>query len=419
MQAENQFFRLVLDNSPNLIFVKDADSVFLYMNPAGLSLFPPDQRDKVVGFTMTEAFSAQEADLFLKEDLHAFAAGRSEIIEELMTYDGLRRVLHTRKIAFRNADGELRLLGISNDITKLSERERQLTESNAHLADFSSLVAHDLRSPLSTYVSTLETIRADPGTVLSPASDRKIEKIIDSAINLSKAMHSLLKAAKGRRTTREDGRSLCDLNLLLSQIRFNLGKQLDETGMGLYAGRLPGLNVDAELFRQLFQNLVENAIKYRRKDRLSKVTFRYDRTASSHRLVVEDNGVGVSSKNALTIFRMFDQGERHGSDGVGIGLALCKRIVSLHGGRMRVDENYAHGCRFLIDLPLDLSHDTSMPAGLSDRIQSLGRSETVVPVHEVADWDGGPPVQRVGDRAGRPRPDQVPKMTPLVRTMLP
>ena len=385
LQAEDQFFRLVLDNSPNLIFVKDAHSVFLYMNPAGFSLFPPDRRNKVIGFTMTEAFSEQEADLFLEEDRRTFAAGRSEIIEEIMTYDGLRRVLHTSKIAFRNADGEPRLLGISNDITELSERERQLMESNKHLADFSSLVAHDLRSPLSTYVSTLETIRADPGSVLSPASDRKIEKIIDSAINLSKAMHSLLKAAKGRRTAREDGRSLCDLNLLLSQIRFNLGKQLDEAGMGLYAGRLPGLHVDAELFRQLFQNLVENAIKYRRKDCLSKVTFRYDRTTVSHRLVVEDNGVGVSSKNALTIFRMFDQGERHGADGVGIGLALCKRIVSLHGGQMRVDEDYADGCRFLIELPLDLSRDTSMPAGLSERIQPFGRSETVVPVHEVAD----------------------------------
>lgn len=353
MNYNDPLVHLILDSIPHLLFVKDENSVFLYANPALLGIYPPERRTRVIGYTTAEQFSPEEAETFLEEDRKALLYGESSLVEEITTYDGARRVFNTRKIAFAAGDGRKCLLGISTDITELASREEELVEANQSLQNFSAFAAHDFRAPLASYVTSLECICSDRSSVLSEGSRKKIDSIIDSASSLSRGLGSLLRTSKAARLGTAIERAPCDINLVLSKLRFDLSHALQSTRFRIYASRFPMLMVDEALIRQLFQNLIENSIKYRNRSCLSRVKFLYLQRTDFHRIVVEDNGIGISPAHAGRVFTLYDQGDRKGFDGAGMGLALCKRIVSLHGGTIMVDRDFGTGCRFVIDLPFD------------------------------------------------------------------
>ena len=344
-------FRLIMDNTPNLVFVKDERSVFRYANKALLEIFSPERRNKVVGYTTIEDFPDKEVALFIEEDKRALRVGQSEMIETITTYDGKKRVFHTRKLAFTHPNGEPCLLGICDDITDLAAREQTLVEMNEQLREFSALAAHDFRSPLSSYTSALHLIKRDEQTCLSPSADKYVDFMIDGMMNMSNSLNSILQSARATRKSQLSNAGKCDLNQMLTQIKFDLTLMLSQTQGSVNSDWLPMINADEPLFRQLFQNLIENSLKYRRPDQAPRILIRHETAADGIKLVFEDNGIGVESKNVSRIFDIFDQGEKVGFGGVGLGLSLCKRIVQAHGGTIQVDPDFTEGCRIVIELP--------------------------------------------------------------------
>ena len=341
-------FSLIMEHDPNLIFVKDENSIILYANKSFLEMYSPEKRDTIVGTTTIEEFSAEEASLWLSEDRRALSLGLTEIIENITDYKGLNRFFLTRKIAYTSEEGKPRLLGICTDITELADREKHLSEAYKRLENYSSFAAHDLRSPLVTFVSILELVRLDKANVLSPQSSAYINMMLNSVHGLAKQVTATLTAAKAINAD-EIYYQNTDLNILLEDVKFNISEYLRNNDATLHTVRLPHLKVEPQLFRQLLQNLIENAIRHR-SGKPPMVFIRYKETVAEHIIFVEDNGRGIAVDDRQKVFDAFAQGSDV-KNGTGIGLALCRRVIELHQGSISVDPTFQDGCCIVLKFP--------------------------------------------------------------------
>ncbi len=341
-------FQMIMDNDPNMVFIKDKNSIVLYGNQVFFNTHAPEQRDKLIGFTGIENFPADEAELFLAEDQRAIERGFTEIVEEITDYTGKTHIYLTRKIGFEGPQGEPLLLGIATDITELSEREKNLVQANEQLKKYTALAAHDLRSPLASIVSALECILHDQKSTLSANAKKMLGLAIISAAGLTNSVSSLLSVSRAENVGELEFKPY-NLNLLIEEVRFNLSELINRTVAAIYSSRLPTIPIHADLFRQMFQNLIENSIKYRTEEP-PQIIIRYEATPEHHCFIFEDNGRGISEEKAKSLFNMFTRGDST-VEGTGIGLALCQRIARLHGGEIAFDTNYDKGCRVKVTVP--------------------------------------------------------------------
>ncbi|MWV28339.1 sensor histidine kinase [Aurantiacibacter rhizosphaerae] len=333
----------IVDSGPNLIFVKDEESRILYANQAFLAIYPPDERDAVVGSTTIESFTKEEADLFLSEDRRAFSEGESEIVEEISDWKAQRITLLSRKKVFHTKSGERRLVCISTNITALAARERRLVRLNAKLKVYSHSIAHDLRNPIATMISGLSLIRRDKGTVLSERSEKIMDAMKESATGLSGYIGSMLTAA-AEETSASDFQPY-DLNILLEEVRFNLTVAIEQAGLRLNVTRLPVARVEPNLLRQLFQNLIENSIKHAGVES-PVVTIHHKEEGGEHVFYVGDNGKGIPEEKKALVFSQFFKGGSQ--DGLGLGLTICQRIANLHDGFIEIHDREENGCCMVV-----------------------------------------------------------------------
>lgn len=340
---DEDFFHLVMDHNPNWVFVKNERSEYLYANKALLNVLPPHKRHNLIGKTFVEDFTPEQAEVYLAEDQKAFALGSTEIIEEITDYTGKTTTLLTRKSCFTGKNGQRLMLGICTDITQHAQRQRDLVQANEKLQNFAAVAAHDLRSPLCTYVSLIELIKMDTGNFLSEKSKNYLDMMHQSATHLTDHIVGLLSASKAVHGNKVN-RTPVDLNILLEQVKFNLDAMINTTGAKILSNHLPTLNVDENLFRHMLLNLIENSIKYR-SDRKPIIIIKHDFSTMGHTFTIEDNGIGIDPAQENKVFQLYEQGDGSTQSGVGLGLSLCRRTAQLHNGKMWIDHTYTRGCR--------------------------------------------------------------------------
>ena len=342
----DELLAFVLDNGPNLVFIKDEDSKLVYANAAFLGLYAPDQRADVIGSTTVESFEPEEAELFLSEDRRALREGFSEIVEEITDWKAERHTFLTRKMVFHTADGAKRLVCIATDISELAARERRVVRLNAQLKLYSHSIAHDLKNPVASFVSGLNILERDKATQLSDRGEMVISALRDSANGMAGMITSTLRAASS------EGEDLnfqkYDLNLLLEEVRFNLSTAMEDANLSLHITRLPEATVEANLFRQLFQNLIENSIRHAGAKR-PIVTIHHQEKDGEHLFFVGDNGRGIPQELRSQIFNQFFKGDDAGK--LGLGLTICQRIANLHDGYIEVHDKVEEGCCMLVRIP--------------------------------------------------------------------
>ena len=340
------FFEFILENEPNLVFVKDEDSRLVFANRAFREVYAPDDRDSLLGTTTVEKFDPREAELFLEEDRRAMRRGRSEIVETIHDWKGERRTLLSRKFVYELPDGRRRLVAISTDITDLADREERVVRLNAQMKSYASTIAHDLRNPIASIIGGLNVIERD-NPEMSERSRAVLEAVRNSATGLSEYIVSMLSAATQEAAALD--RRACDLNLLLEEVRFNLSDAIGLADMDLHIARMPVIEGNPAMLRQLFQNLIENAIRHADPvDRL-RVTIHHGENGGDHLFIVSDNGSGIAPDKLDRVFQQFFK--RGSSEGLGLGLTICQRIAHLHEGYLEVDRSEATGCRIVLRLP--------------------------------------------------------------------
>jgi signal transduction histidine kinase len=145
-----------------------------------------------------------------------------------------------------------------------------------------------------------------------------------------------------------------DCNAVLARVTATLAPVIDDAEGLLVVGPLPSIEVDAVLLAQVFQNLVSNAVKFRHPDATPVVHIRAEASESGWQFRVTDNGIGIDPRHRERVFGMFKRlNPRAGYPGTGVGLAVCKKIVELHGGRIWIESAPEGGTSFCFFLPAE------------------------------------------------------------------
>lgn len=250
------------------------------------------------------------------------------------------------------------LIAQIQDISELraaaEARERhaaELERSNAELERFAQVAAHDLRTPLRTISGFTELLLDGHGDELPPEGRHFLQMILESAEGSSRLLENLLSYARagGGRFDREH----VDVQRTVQSVLTALRSQIEARGATVVVGSLPPVWANSVQLAQVFQNLVDNAIKYTQPERRPSIEISGREEGGELRYSVRDNGIGVTAEEAEPLFAMFSRGASGaGYEGAGIGLAICARIIAGHDGRLWVDPAPDGGSIFRFTLPI-------------------------------------------------------------------
>lgn len=237
---------------------------------------------------------------------------------------------------------------------RVRERTAELERSNADLQQFAYAASHDLQAPLRTVASYLGLLERKVGPTLDAEGREYMDFALDGARRMNRLIKDLLDYA--RVDTRRAAPAPVDLGAALAGVQGDLRQVIAEAGATVTADALPTVVGDGAQLGRLLQNLVGNALKYRSPDRPPQVHVGAARDGGFWVVSVRDNGIGIDPDHFDRIFLIFQR--LHGPrayEGTGIGLAICKRIVENHGGRIWVDSTPGEGSTFHFTLPVAMA----------------------------------------------------------------
>lgn len=233
------------------------------------------------------------------------------------------------------------------------ERRRmsvELENKNAELERFSYTVSHDLKSPLVTIEGFVELVRRDISDQKWERIDKDLDKIHDAANAMKNLVDDLLELSRAGQTIGE--RSECRLDDIARQAATALTAKIEARGIKLEIENMPSVHADASRLREVFQNLIENAIKYMGEQPAPRVRIGAIQNDAMLDCFVTDNGIGIESSSQDKIFGLFHRVNSE-TDGTGVGLAVVKRIVEVHGGKVWVEsEGAGKGSSLWFSLPM-------------------------------------------------------------------
>ncbi len=287
----------------------------------------------------------------------------NEMLEQIQRRDF--ELVHSKELLETKVAGRTRELCAANsrlkeEITQrlqieesLQSMNDKLAQSNRQLEEFTYVASHDLREPTRKITAFGQLLEDSLKDKLSDDDRENLDFMIDGADRMQQMIEALLEYS--RVTTNTVTFKRVDLNEITEQLRsLELSMMLEETGCDLAVPEmLPAVKGDQVQVRQLLQNLVSNAMKYQKKGTTPCVTVRaVEQSDGMVRVEVEDNGIGIKREQRENVFVMFRRlHARDEYEGTGIGLAVCKRIVERHAGRIGVESVYGEGSTFWFTVP--------------------------------------------------------------------
>jgi signal transduction histidine kinase len=265
-------------------------------------------------------------------------AGPREIVEVAAEMEAMRERIVQELATVRHAQLEL------------AEQAADLSRSNAELEQFAYVASHDLQEPLRKVASFCQALQLRYQGQLDERADQYIEFAVDGAKRMQMLINALLALSRvGRGGSQRTRVELADV---LAAAQASLAGEIEASGANVLAEALPAVIGEQTLLISLFQNLIGNAIKFR-SERPPVVRVGCERVSDVWQLSFTDNGIGIEVEYAERIFQIFQRLHgRDAYDGTGIGLALCRKIVEYHGGRIWLDPEHADGTRFVFTLPI-------------------------------------------------------------------
>lgn len=236
---------------------------------------------------------------------------------------------------------------------KLVATQEGLKNSNRELEQYAYVVSHDLKQPIKTINGFANLLKRDliKKEALDEENTQFLELIINSSNNMHQLVTDLLAYAKLTSEKEVPFRKL-PLDDVLNSVLTNLQNQIDTNEVNIERSTLPTLDIVPVKMNQVFQNIISNAIKFKKKAEPLTIKIQSKEKATHCELTIEDNGIGIDKKNQEKIFAPFKK--LHPAKeyaGSGIGLATCKRIIELHNGEIWVESEKNKGTKFIFTLP--------------------------------------------------------------------
>ena len=272
------------------------------------------------------------------------------------TNDRLSEEIAERKRYESEREELLGLLERSNET--LRDVNGQLQQSNSDLQAFAVVTSHDLKEPLRKVQVLTDGLRRSLESTSHDGAGEYIDLIVEGTRRMGGLIDSILSVS--RVATHGAAFAEADLGDVLREAVEDIKVRLEETGGRVETGELPTIQCDRTQVRRLFQNLLENSLKYRRDDAPPRIVVVGEAVGDEGMVEItfEDNGIGIARDVQGRIFGLFQQGHSNGAaHGLGVGLAVCRKIVERHGGTIGVESTVGEGTLFRIRLPL--THDAS------------------------------------------------------------
>jgi PAS domain S-box-containing protein len=340
----------VLEQMSHGVIVLYAGNEIVYLNSVAERLIG-SKADEVVGGRLDEHWKEWQGGCEATGDY-------SEMIKEITIKKGVEERTYELRMS-PLLDWRRRFVGqvvLTKDITDrirseqdLKKYAHQLEESNKELERFAYIASHDLREPLRTISSYTQLLARRYKGRLDSDADDFIAFTVDGANRMQQLIDDLLEYS--RVGTRAKPFVQADTRELLRRVLETLQVSIDESQAKISYNGMPKLMADSTQLCQLFQNLIGNAIKFR-SDRPLEIQIHSELEGDKWHFVFSDNGIGIQEKYFDKIFQVFQRlHNREEYPGTGIGLAICKRIVDRHGGRIWVESEAGVGSSFHFTLP--------------------------------------------------------------------
>lgn len=307
------------------------------------------------------------------DDLPLVLASRQRVLDDpsksnwadeywFLKANGQYAYVYDKGYIIRNNEGKaLRMIGATQDITeqkradlmlkelnsKLEKRALELEQSNAELERFAYVASHDLQEPLRMVSSFLQLFEKKYKNQIDETADKYIHFAVDGAERMKRLIQDLLKYSRAGRSQDELGST--DMNQVAAEVVATFEPELRERNATIKTGHLPVLPRTRKVqMVQLLQNIIGNALKYNTsKNPLIQIDA--TETDDNWQIIIKDNGIGFDEKYADKVFMIFQRlHHKEEFSGTGIGLAICKKIMELHGGKIRVESEPGNGSTFYL-----------------------------------------------------------------------
>lgn len=348
---------LLLDLVREGILVRDLYGTIVYWNHGAATMYGWS-KEQALGKVSHQLLKAEYSMALPDIEKEVMRNGFWEGDVVHVTRGGTRLMVECRWTLTRTERGKPEgFLEVHRDITMrrqaelaLQAKNDALARSNNELEQFAYVASHDLQEPLRMVSNYTQLLAKRYRDRLDADANEFIDFAVDGAKRMQDLINDLLQYARVERRPR-DFRPMA-AETIVSDALANLAGAIGESGASIDVDALPTLTCDASQLTQVFQNLIGNAIKFRKPDRAPVIKVTAMREGEAWRLSVADNGIGIEPRFFERIFQMFQRLHGRGEySGTGIGLALCKKIVERHGGQMRVASAPGHGATFSFTIP--------------------------------------------------------------------
>jgi len=373
LSIERSLLSSVMDAIPDIILVKDRAGHCVVNNRAHREILNLQGVSEMEGRSSYDFFPESLAQQFREEDKFVVETGIPILNRERghTDEDGKLLWFSTTKVPLRSGPGGIDgVVCVTTDITERKEAEdelrltaAQLARSNRELQDFASVASHDLQEPLRKILAFSDRLRIKCGDGLGENGRDYLERVMNAARRMQTLIQDLLTLAQV--TSRAQPFALVDLHKTVNEVLSDMEVRIEQNSARIEVGRMPAIHADALQMRQLFQNLLSNALKFQRPGvppevsiaaRMMPLTGPPISGAMTGdevcQIVVADNGIGFEPRFAERIFQVFQRLHgRNEYEGTGIGLALVRKIIDRHGGQITAKSTPDMGATFIVTLP--------------------------------------------------------------------
>lgn len=363
---EEKKAKCFLDGTSDLVTAVESDGRFAYVNVAARE-FLGIEPGAAIGRRFEEFLHPEDRE-FTKTAFAGWLADKvhSAYLENrLVSSEGVQRYVSWTVMPQYREDGEIdRIWSIAKDMTarkrleeELIATNKNLERSNKELEQFAYIASHDLQEPLRMVSSYTQLLAQRYRDKLDQDADDFINYAVDGALRMQRLIQDLL--SYSRVSSRGKEPAPLDTEEAAREALSNLQAAIAESGASIRTGDMPRILGDRVQVVQLFQNLIGNAIKFRKMDdppRIEISAAPFSDKPGFVEFTVSDNGIGIDPKYFERLFVIFQRlHDRQEYPGTGIGLALAKRIVNRHGGDIRIESTEGKGTSIKFTLPAALS----------------------------------------------------------------
>jgi PAS domain S-box-containing protein len=352
-------FRAIINYTNDLIWTVDKEGCYTFLNKAA---------EKISGYTNKELSGQCYEPLLPKEELprvinifNNILAGQPQTYEfTFVNTKKENRIISVTGTPLYKKGNVIGVANIGRDITESKKTERQLKNtkeklerSNKELSEFVHIASHDLQQPIRTIVTYVDLLinKYKETCPLDRETKEYIDIILSSSIHMQDMIDDLLALSKIERK----GKPFLKTNIqkVLEQVMINLHNFIAESSAKITIGEMPLIFCDETQFIQLFQNLIDNAIKFSKMGFTPEINITAEREKNEHWVFsVTDNGIGIASKNFDQLFIIFNRLHTDEYPGTGVGLIICKKIVERHNGRIWIESELGKGSSFKFSIPI-------------------------------------------------------------------